>query len=460
MQPTIHFYDGQYIGTPALGQLVSFDSLACGPAGATHYSTQITIRPDASFNPQSIEQLDCFDLDLRAGVSEYEWSRKAQGLFATPATLHVGLGSTSTLDNFIRFAMYRCLSTLPNTELPHGAHYLDLLTVSRALSLLRPETSPLSMPANWNEQRRRAFVLSTYAAESRAGSVMEFARAIAEANPTLLAHAIAHSSPGQIATLCGLVDGQVESLALLKPVFVCHEQLMSPTQFGIFLAIGTDPQYRNIVYMVDLQCDLTELIDDGGVSVARFIRSGAGEPDKPVVRVNLNRVPFVSPLGVVDRYTASRLGIAPSVIKSRLALLQSQPDLSLALMEVSGASDASLVADPDYQLYGAEYLGPDIALLDSLHRHGPSDWERLLTQANDARITALGMRLIRRCAPALLREDELQEWLAHCASRLVGRGGQPRLQAIKEYCANVVGTPGYPLGMRAAAQHWLQTTGL
>lgn len=459
MQPNIHFYDGQYIGTPALGQLVSFDSLACGPNGVSHYTTQVSLRPDASFVPQAIEELDCFDLDLQAGVSEYQWSRKAQELFSTPASLHVGIGSTSTLDNFIRFSMYRCLATLPNTELPLGAHYLDLLTVSRALSLLRPETSPIAMPESWSEQRRRAFVFNTYDSESRAVSVMEFAKAIAGANPSLLAHAIAHSSPAQIANLCGLVDGQVETLPL-KPVFVCHEQLMSPMQYGVFLPIGTDPQYKNIVYMVDLQCDLAELIDDAGMSVSRFIRSAAGEQDKPVVRVNLNRVPFVSPLGVVDRSTASRLGISPSMIKSRLALLQGQSDLSLALMEVSGASDASLVADPDYQLYGAEYLDPDIALLSRLHCHEPADWEGLLVQANDARIRALGMRLIGRCEPALLREDELQEWLAHCASRLVGRGAQPRLQAIKEYCANVVGTPGYPMGVRAAAQHWLHTTGL
>lgn len=460
MQPIIHFYDAQYIGTPALGQLVAFDSLACTASDVRRYSTRIRLRQDVSFSPQAIEQLDCYDQDLGEGETEYEWSRKAQSLFESPATLHVGLGNTSSLDNYIRFAMYRCLSTLPNTELPPGAHYLDLLTVSRALSLLRPDTDPHKLPSQWNERRRRNYVFCTYGDAARAESVKDFAGSLSGANPGMFAHAIAHSSPRQIASLCGLVDGQVESLSILKPVFICHEKLMAPNQFGVFLALGTDPQYRNIVYMVDLQCDLSDLIEDAGESVSKFIRSEADESDKPVVRVNLNRIPFVSPLGVVDRSTAARLGIDPSLIKSRVAQLQNLPELCLALLEVSGASGANLVADPDFQLYGAEYLEPDKALLRNLHQASPDEWGGLLIRAHDARITALGERLIRRCKPALSSKSEMQNWVEHCASRLVGKVDPSRMQATKAYCSNVAGSPANPLGMRTAAKHWLHTTGL
>src|SRR5690606_31692506 len=116
--------------------------------------------------------------------------------------------------------------------------------------------------------------------------------------------AIAHSSADQIASLCGLVDGHVESLSSLRPVFVCHEQLCSAKHFGLFLAVGTDPQYKNIIYLVDLESDLTDLIEDGGNSVTRFIRTEPSQYDRPVLRVNLNRVPFVSPIGVIDPATA------------------------------------------------------------------------------------------------------------------------------------------------------------
>lgn len=458
MPPTIHFYDSQFIGGPAAGQLVSFDSLALSGDHVAQYQTKISLRPDVAFNPQSIEQGDCFALDMTGGISEYEWSRKAHDLFAAQDSLHVGVGNTGVLDSYVRFAFYRCLSLLPNTTHPAGAHYLDLLTVCRALNLLRPESMPISLPNHWGEQRKREFIFNRFPGESRSDSVKEFAKCITAASPKLMAHAIGHSSPEMIGNLCGLVDGRIESLADLKPVFLCHEQLLAGHGCGVFVALGTDPQYRNIVYMIDLQADLAALIDDRGSNVTRFIRTEASQQDRPVVRVNLNRVPFVSPLSVLDRNTATRLGIDASGVKRNAELLIDKVDICLALLEVSSASDANLNGDPDFQLYGAEYLPADRALLDQLHRSAASEWEPLITSAQDARITTLGQRLIRRCAPALLSEDDMNLWRAHCVGRLIGRANEPLIAETKAYCNTIASSNAYPPGMRTAAQHWLQTT--
>ncbi|MCF5371328.1 hypothetical protein [Pseudomonas syringae] len=457
MQSIIHFYDAQFIGTPAQGQLVSFDSLALSGVDMSRYCTQISLRPDVAFSPQSVEQTDLFDVDLLAGVSEYDWSRKAQALFERQGMLHVGVGNTSTVDHFIRYALYRCLSTLPNTELPENSHFLDLLTLCRAISILRPESLSIGMDSNWSESRKREYVFRHGKADSRSECVMELARDIAAANPKMLAHAIANSSPNQIANLLGLVDGNVESLSSLKPVFVCHEQLMAIQRFGFYLALGTDPQYSNIVYVIDLQADLTDLIADRGESVARFIRSNASGIDRPIVRLNLNRVPFVCPVGVVDAACSKRLGIDLSAIKQNAALLHSQHELCLALMEVSGASESSLSGDPDYQLFGAEYLGADKALLQRMHATQPAAWDELFTSANDARIIALGNRLMRRCTSALLSEGEKNLWREHCAQRLVGRADPALVIATKEYCLGIENSSGFPKGMSAAARHWLKT---
>ncbi|MPQ69257.1 hypothetical protein [Pseudomonas sp. MWU12-2323] len=457
MQSTIHFYDAQFIGSPAQGQLVTFDSVACTATEVNRYGTQISLRADVAFNPQTIEQQDLYDVDLAAGVTEYEWSRKAQSLFEQPATLHVGLGNTSTVDHFIRYALYRCLSTLPNTELPVSAHFLDLLTICRAISVLRPQSMPIPINVDWSESRKRDYVFCTGERESRAECVLALARSLVAANPKLMAHAIAHSSPGQIATLCGLVDGHVESLSTLKPVFICHEQLMATRKYGFFLAMGTDPQYTNIIYVIDLQADLTALIEDGGSSVGTFIRTDASQTDKPIVRLNLNRVPFVSPMGVVDAECAKRLNIDLSIIKHNATLLHEQSDLCLALLEEFGASWANLSGDPDYQLFGAEYRAPDKSLIQRIHEASPADWDQILLGAHDARITALGMRLIRRCSPALLGEGETNMWRAHCAKRLIGKADPARIAATKEYCLGIAALTDVPKGMRAAALHWLNT---
>jgi exonuclease I len=457
MHSTIHFYDAQFIGSPAQGQLTAFDSVACTSQDASRFSTQISLRPDVAFSPQAIEQQGLFDADLTDGVTEYEWSRKAQSIFEKPNTLHVGLGNTSTIDYFIRYALYRSLSTLPSTELPKGAHFLDLLTISRAIGALRPQSMDLPISSDWSESRKREFVIRAYERESRADSVMEFTRTLMGANPKLLAHAMAHSSPEQIAKLCGLVDGRVESLSTLKPVFICHEQLMAIHKYGLFLAFGTDPQYTNIVYVIDLQSDLTALIEDGGISVGRFIRTDATETDKPIVRLNLNRVPFVCPIGVVDSKSADRLNIDIHKVRQNAALLHRQSELCLSLLEVSGASESNLSGDPDYQLFGSEYLSPDRALIERIHGAPPAEWEKLLLSAHDARITALGMQLIRRCSFALLSEDETYLWQAHCAKRLVGRADPALIVTTKEYCLGIAASANSPKGMRAAALHWLNT---
>lgn len=458
MPPTIHFYDAQYLGTPSQGQLVSFDSLSSGLDGDSRYGVQISLRSDVAYHPEAVERLDCFDLNLSEGVTEYEWSRKAQTLFETPGSLHVGIGNTAALDHFIRFALYRCLSTLPNTVLPADAHYLDLLTVCRAISLLRPSTMPFELPVAWAEQRKREYIQNVLGCDSRAETVVELARAINESSPKMLAHAISHSSPVQIADLCGLVEGQVESLSSLRPVFICHEQLLTEHQWGVFLTLATDPQYTNIVYMVDLQSDLTELVEDSGDSVSRFIRTDASQNDRPIVRVNLNRIPFACPLSVIDEPTAIRLRISLAAIKQNTALLVSKNDICLALMEVSGASETTLKGDPDYHLFGAEYLEPDRLLLDILHDSPRAEWSGIFQSANDARIIALGERLIRRLEPTLLSAEEAKKWHSHCASRLLGRADPIRIATTKGYCSHIAGSDAYPQGVRAAARHWLHTT--
>lgn len=457
MPLTIHFYDAQHIGAPAYGQLVSFDSLVFSGGELERYQTKISLRPDVAFEPQSVEQGDCFALDLVNGISEYDWSRKACDLFGASGALHIVIGNTGTLDSFIRFALYRCLSTLPNTTLPDGGHFLDLLTICRAINLLRPDTVPVALPNEWGEQRKREFVCNKFPSDSRADTVMELAKGIMASSPKLMTHAISHSSPELIGKLCGLVDGQVESLPELRPVFLCHEQLLAVGGYGVFISLGTDPQYRNIVYMIDLQADLKALVADRGANVSRFIRTERSQKDRPVVRVNLNRIPFVSPLGVLDNETAARLGIDLAVVKRNVGLLIDKTELCLALMEVSGASEANLNGDPDFQLFGAEYLAPDRALLHQLHRTDASSWEALITSAQDARITTLGMRLIRRCAPALLSDGDSKLWQAHCASRLIGRTDASRISDTRDYCTNIANSAAYPSGMRTAARHWLHT---
>lgn len=458
MSAAIHFYDGLAIGTPSQGQLVSFDSILCVSTEQHRYSADIALRADVAFAPQSVEQLECFDQDFDVGISEYEWSREAQRLLARPATLHVGIGNTSVFDHYIRYALYRSLSTLPNTSTLPGTHFLDLLSVCRAIELLRPNTMPMALPSTWSESHRREKIHHEYACASMADAVSAFAKAICSTSPGLLNHAVALSAPEKISRMCGLVDGQVESLSAMPPVFMCHESLHTDGRWGIFMAIATDPHYPNVIYMVDLRADLAELLEDGGASVARFIKNDAQQVERPIHRINLNRVPFISPISVIDRGTAQRLGVDLTTVRYNASLVSKHHDISLSLMEISGASEATLKGDPDFQMFGAEYLESDRSLLEVLHRTGRHEWCALLKRAHDSRIMTLGERLIRRLEPALSSEDEAKSWAAHCATRIAGSYTTSQLAGISDYCTGVLSLSISPKGMRAAASHWLKTT--
>lgn len=457
--PFFHYYDAQVIGSAALGQLVHFDSLLCSNSGQGRYRTQVKLRPDVTLVPSQIEDSDAFCLDLNHGASEYEWSRKAEHLFGLPATLHIGIGNTSTLDNFIRFALYRCLSGLPHTGIGESYHALDLVTTLRALLLLRPHTVSMDLDPAWSEHKFRAVLFERHNRESRADTVKDVFEVMAKANPKFARYAMAHSSTRMIEQKLGLVGGQIESLTSLKPVFICHEGLADPKRWGIYLAMGTDPHYANMVYVVDLQANLGGLLGDAGQNVNQFIRVNPNHQEKPILRLNINRLPFVSPLSVLSPETLKLLEVDPRMIEENAKRLKMQQDLCLSLLELSMGSEVSLTADPDFQLYGSEYLEADKSLLKELHKHPMSAWEQFLPLAHDVRIKSLGMRLISRFAPTLLGEGDLSHWNAHCADRLVGKLSIEGIDAVLRYCIDALATEGVPAGIRSAARHWLVTTG-
>jgi exonuclease I len=454
---SIHTYDAQFIGTPALGQVVHFDSILHTATLQERFTSEVMLRPDVTFTPDQVELSDVFNLDFANGLTEYEWCQKVEPILSRPNTLHVGIGITNSVDKHVRFGLYRNLSTLPHTTVPNGSYSLDLLTVLRSCALLRPSQLPVSIDSQWPEQHIREFLHRSYPDESRAGSVIQVLRELSQTNPALVKFAIGKSSPAQIARSLGLVDGQLESLSLLKPVFCCHDSIQNSKNYAFLLAMGVDHQYPNIVYAVDLEVDLSALIEDGGRDVSSFIRMTSDQVDRPILRLNLNRIPFVSPLAAVGKEAVRRLGADVRRIMANSAALQDQTEICLSLLEATSASETSVNADPDFQLYGADYQDSDRNLLIDLHKLPFTEWGTKLAAAKDDRIKVLGNRLISRFAPALLGNDDQIKWRAHCADRLGGRLQGHQRESIRDYCIGLSAQTGIPKGMRVAATHWLKT---
>tara|TARA_R110002124_G_scaffold128157_10_gene288638 strand:+ start:11618 stop:13018 length:1401 start_codon:yes stop_codon:yes gene_type:complete len=454
MLQNIHFYDTTTIGTPGLGQPVSFHSIIYEEGRGATFDTAIALRPDVQFHCKDVETSPVFDEKFLTPINEYEWSRIAEKIFSKPNTLHIGFGSTSRQDDFIRYALYRCLSTLPSTDNLENTYHLDLLTVYRAFALLRPKQLHLSLPLA-NTQAAYSSLLFQYPSTSRADTVKQLTAELQLGNPNLFNYALRNCSRERMTETCGLVDGRVETISSLQPVFVTHESIPSKNHYGFFMTMGTDPQYPNILYMVDLEADLTDLIDETN-DFSGFIHTKPEHQGRPIIRVNLNRSPFICPLRNVGAEAASRLNVDMALVRNNETMLRLKDDLCLELMEHSSSSETARSADPDFQLYGPEYLPADKLLLNKIHSSEFDDWLEILKKANDPRIQILGMRLIRRFAKPLLGEEETKRWGAHCAGRLAGNLDDRRLSESTKYCREILDTPNAPSGMRETARHWIQ----
>lgn len=456
MLENIHFYDTLSVGKPGLGQPVSFHSLFYENGKGRVNTPAISLRSDVSFMNEAVEQSPAFNTSFAQSINEYEWSRIAEGLFKTPNTLHIGIGNTSRQEDFLRYALYRCLSSMPSTDRSESSYYLDLITVLRATALLRPKTLPFIIPLH-DSTAAISSLLFRFPTENRADAVKQIAQRIEEASPRLFSFALKNTTLQRLSDICGLVDGRVESLATLNPVFVTHDSLPGK-KYGCFLTMGTDPQYPNILYMVDLQADLSTLMEEQN-SFSQFINSRPEHSDRPIIRVNLNRSPFISPLAAVGALTAKRLKIDLRLATHNVGLLRQKEDLCLDLMEHTTIFERTHSADPDYQLYGPDYLPADKRILERLHTTGFENWRIELEKAHDPRIHKLGMRIISRFAPSLLNEEEKVNWDAHCARRLFEGLNRDRLEATESTCRKLIQDGHAPSGMLEAANHWIQTIG-
>jgi exonuclease I len=453
----LHFFDLRHVGSPSLGQPVAFDSLLISAQDHIHKNWHIRLRPDVVFNPKAVEQSDALNHVRPDGITEYEWVRAIESIFYDPLTLHVGIGCSGRTYDHLRYALYRCLSPHPAYESTKARHMLDLVTLLRATAFLRPSALPFEIDPSWSDERIKNYVFQLLPGASESDTVFQLASMMRSAHPKLFSYGVKCTSTDRISEVLGLVKGQIESLAMLKPVFMTHDLIAHPSKCGVFLPMGTDPEYPSIVYMVDLNCDLSELIENAD-QPTKFFRDQAFELSKPIVRVSLNRLPFVVGLGALDSACWNELGLSRELVAFNAKLLRGQQELSLTLCEFSAGAAVGVPADPEFQLISSDYRPADLELLRYLHEQPMAEWEKICRErAHDQRIARLAESLIRRSGNPILDSGADKAWRSHCANRLTNKVPDERVAALTAYSKNVIGKPSAPIGLLTVCQHWLDT---
>ncbi|HGN1512433.1 hypothetical protein [Pseudomonas sp.] len=441
--PAIHFYDTLTAGrSPSEGQVLRFDSALLPLDGeALCSTTNIRLRDDLFLDPVSLLDSELALLPLDEGCSELEWARSAFQIFSRPSTLHVGFGSSTRHDPYIRSTFYRNLLPHPCLGLPANSHFLDLDVLLRAIQLIRPDELP------WPTAGLKGGINGLYnflmweaglGPENRAFRVKELLGSILETSPKLANHALTVSSPAQIKSVMGMDAGEVWDLNSVKPVVMVHPSL--PDKRGAILAVpvAADVSYPDLICMVDLECDLSELCSESTVNLQHLVRNNKGDRSAPLFHVSLNRIPFVAPISAIRPVDAKRLGIDISVVKQNIKLLSNSNHLVGRLREEPVLQLPPQPVDADFRQWAGEFPIEDLDLMRQLHAADFSAWPSLLIKGTDRRLRDLGGRMLGRYQVDALTAGEKGLWQQHLVQRVSGDSSPPfRLEPLLKHAEDM-----------------------
>lgn len=423
--PTIHFYDALPVGKNAAdGQLLGYDSVMTGGESADEIISQsIRLRDDVFLDPVSVVDSELATLDLLAGCGELEWARVAYRHFTIRDCLHIGVGNSSKADNYIRHGLYRNLLPYPCVGHSEGFYSLDLETVLRAIQFLRPEEYP--WPGAPGPDSPAAFLHyimwdSTYSGGNRALRVKDLASEISKVSPRLLDHALKLSSVSTIKRALGLDDGEVSSLQSVKPSLLLHASIASSRGAVVGMPIGVDVNYPDILFVADLEADVSPLCDPNFKDFQSLVRIHPDDLAKPLVRISLSRLPFVAPLSAARKEDIQRLGINVPLVKANAVKLRQMESLPARLKDDPMLELSSQPADIYHRVLSGNFPVSDLALMKQLHSSSADQWVSLFSRSVDGRFADLGFRLLGRESPESLPRVQRERWSQFLKSRVLG----------------------------------------
>lgn len=428
--PTIHFYDALTVGKNAAdGQLLGYDSILTDGVSADEIISQsIRLRDDVFLDPMSVVESELASRDLLAGCSELDWARLAFRHFTIQDCLHIGVGNSSRADPFIRHGFYRNLLPYPCAGYSEEAHSLDLETVLRAIQFLRPEEYP--WPGAPGPDSLAAFTHflmweSQCTGGNRALRVKDLVCEIAKASPRLLEHALKLSSVNAIKRALGLDNGEVSSLHSVNPSLLLHASIASRRGAVVGMPIGVDVNYPDILFVADLESDVSPLCDPNFRDFQSLVRMHPEDVAKPLVRISLSRLPFVAPLSVARKDDVQRLGINVPLVKSKALKLRQMESLPARLKDDPMLELSSQPADIYHRVWGGNFPVTDLALMKQLHSSAPDQWVSLFSRSVDGRFADLGSRMLGRESPESLPRVQSERWLQFLKGRVLGNSTTP-----------------------------------
>ncbi|GBH29366.1 exonuclease domain-containing protein [Sphingobium xenophagum] len=313
-------------------------------------------------------------------------------------------------EHLLRQALYQSLHSpyLTNTG---GNSRIDILKIAQAASVLVPDA--IAVPIG--DKGKPTFRLDRLA-PANGFNHLNAHDALADVEATIhVARLIRDNAPGLWADAIRLADkASVAALLDAEPCFILTESFYNlPYQFAL-TKIGHEPGNAGTLLALNLAIDVEQLraMTDEELA-ARLARS-----PKPVRRIRTNAAPTLQPSSEYSHFD----GIAADDLRERALLIQADTEFCARLIRLSAKPDWPASEFVEEQIYSGFVSRADEHRMLEFHRAPWKDRPAIVGGFGDARLIALGRRLIYEHRPDLLPENSRAKIAAKIAERMVGGG--------------------------------------
>lgn len=363
---------------------------------------------------------------LQRGLPEPEFAAAVHAVLAQPGSCNAGYNNLRFDDEVTRHLFWRNFFDPYAHEWAHGNTRFDLIDVLRLAHALRP----LGMVWPQRDDGAPSFKLQHLAAangvaQARAHDATDdvialvgLARRLKTAQPRLWRHALGLRSRSAVGAL----------LDLEQPRALLHVSQRFRAERGCLAMVWPlvrHPQIAGRILLVDLEVDPAGWADcSAEVLAERWFAPAGSEVERPPLKaVQLNRVPMLAPLSVLEGVDTARIRLDVERNLAHLAALRTRADLAQRVVQAlwlqqQAARDTE--ADVDSALYDGFVSDIDRQLSMRALRDG--GW--LEPPFGDARLRTLWWRRRARWFGSSLTPEEQTRWRDEVSVRLhSGRGG-------------------------------------
>lgn len=353
------------------------------------------------------------------GIPESEFIEKINNIFSQKGTCVCGFNSLRFDDEFIRNALYRNFLDPYEREWKNGCSRWDILDLVRAAHDFRPQG------INWpphNDKGNPVFKLTEMTAANNieqigahdamvdVNATIAVARLIKEKQPKLFEHYLKLRNKVEVKNFLNLQDTP-------KPVLYTSGSFTNNNGCTTMIVpISPKPDQDNCILCFNLQRDPAELFaaDENNVYKA-----------PGVLKLAINRSPFLAPVNALSKEDYDRLGINYTVCMTHYnQIMHALPNLIVKLRN-SGNVVHDVLEDPDCAIYSKFFTDYDKTLFKMVRQAPPEQRIDLHFKFMDERCPQMLWRHVCRNYPEVLDEENLEKWKNFAATRLLCPPGNP-----------------------------------